>query len=90
MRSKCNNTQSNIRFVKHSKMKLVFAFAATLLVATVAQGRSIPEGRVLIPDYIRPNSDEMINFINSMGTTWKVHASCLLRKLITVFFPFAF
>lgn len=89
MRSKCTE-QSNIRFAKHFKMKLVFAFAATLLVATVAQGRSIPEGRVLIPDFIRPNSDEMINFINSMGTTWKVHSNGLLRNPNTVFLPFCF
>lgn len=49
-------------------MKIVFALA---FVAAVAHGHTIPPGRVMIPDSIQMNSDEMINFINSMGTTWK-------------------
>ena len=50
-------------------MKIVLALA---FFAAVAHGHTIPPGRVMIPDSIQMNSDEMINFINSMGTTWKV------------------
>lgn len=51
-------------------MKIVLALA--LVAVAVAHGHTIPPGRVMIPDSIQMNSDEMINFINSMGTTWKV------------------
>ncbi len=59
-------------------MKIVLALA---LVAAVAHGHTIPPGRVMIPDSIQMNSDEMINFINSMGTTWKVSKKKKRKKV---------
>lgn len=50
-------------------MKLVFVLA---FVATLAQGHTFPSDRHMIPDNIPMNSDEMIDYINSIGTTWKV------------------
>ena len=49
-----------------------FAFASLLLVVAVAQCQNVPLDRVMIPDNIKLNSDEMIQFINSIQTTWTV------------------
>lgn len=55
------------------KVKLVFALLA-LVATTVAQGHTIlSSSRQMIPDSIPLNSDEMIDYINSLDTTWTVY-----------------
>ena len=52
-------------------------FAATLLVAIGLVQSAPQDGRIMVGENIRMNSQEMIGFINSIDTTWKV---CLLAR----------
>lgn len=39
----------------------------------------VAQGRVMVPSSVKPLSDEMINFINNLNSTWKVSLTISLR-----------